>query len=385
MIKNSTNQHISFLMLSATDGSGVNTGTTFVAICKDGGGPVTATNSPVHRSNGAWTLDLSQAETNCDHLLAVMTISGAITAMVQVYPVDPASFKADVSSLATSTEIADIKGAGWSASTDTLELIRDRVDLGITLTASQNDFDPTTDTVANVTTVGSVTNAVTTSNASDVTAIKGVTDKLDTTWQVNGAVYKFTTDALSNGPTGGSAPSAADIYSEFTTGTNADAFKSDVTALATTAQLNALNNISANDVYLEFVSGTNADAFKANVSALSTSAEIASLNDLSVSDVENAIWDADYTNHTTTNTFGDKVLLAQSSHRLVQVDANHNVHSAVHVMEIDSFTAAAIATDAVTELQSGLATAVELATVPKINTAYTHTNQAGDTMTVTIS
>lgn len=321
MIKNSTNQHISFLMLSATDGSNVNSGTTFVAICKDGGGPVTATNSPAHKSNGAWTLDLSQAETNCDHLLAVMTISGAITAMVQVYPVDPASFKADVSSLATSNEISDIKGAGWSSSTDTLALIRDRVDLDITLTAGTQ---------------------------STVNTINGVTTKLDTTWQVNGAVYKFTTDALSNAPTGGSAPSAADIYTEFTT-------------------------------------GANADAFKANVSALATSAEIGALNNLSASDVENAVWDADYTNHTTTNTFGDKVLLAQSSHRLVQVDANHNVHSAVHVMEIDSFTAAAIATDAVTELQSGLATAVELATVPKLNTAYTHTNQSGDTMNVTIS
>lgn len=345
-------------MLSATDGSGVNTGTTFVAICKDGGGPVTATNSPAHKSNGAWTLDLSQAETNCDHLLAVMTISGAITAMVQVYPVDPASFKADVSSLATSTEIDDIKGAGWSSSTDTLQLIRDRIDIIFTGTANIQ---------------------------STVNTINGVTAKLDTTWQVNGAVYKFTTDALSNAPTGGSAPSAADIYSEFTTGTNADAFKANVGALATTAQLNALNNISASDVYLEFVSGSNADAFKANVNALATTAEIAALNDLSLSDVENAVWDADYTNHTTTNTFGDKVLLAQSSHRLVQVDANHNVHSAVHVMEIDSFTAAAIASDAVTELQSGLATAVELATVPKLNTAYTHTNQSGDTMTVTIS
>ena len=303
-------------MLSATDGSGVNTGTTFVALCKDGSGPVTATNSPVHKSNGAWTLDLTQAETNCDHLLAVMTISGAITAMVQVYPVDPANFKADVSGLATSTDISDIKGSGWSASTDTLQLIRDRVDLGITLTAT----------------------------------VSAATDKLDSTlvYTGSGSIYKFTTDALSNAPTGGTAPTASEIYTEFTT-------------------------------------GSNADAFKANVSSLATSAEVSSLNDLSVSDVAGAVWDADYTNHTTTSTFGDKVLLAQSSHRLVQVDANHNVHSAVHVMEIDSFTAAAIASDAVTEIQAGLATASALSLVPKTGTAYTHTNQAGDTMTVTIT
>lgn len=316
MIKNQAGQLISFLMLSATDGSGVNTGTTYVGLMKDGSAPVAATNSPFHKSNGSWTLSLTQAETNCDHLLAVMTISGAITSMTQVYTVDPANFKADVSGLATSTDISDIKGSGWSATTDTLQLIRDRVDLGITLTAT----------------------------------VSAATDKLDSTlvYTGSGSIYKFTTDALSNAPTGGTAPTASEIYTEFTT-------------------------------------GSNADAFKANVSSLATSSEVSSLNDLSASDVASAVWDADYTNHTTTNSFGDKVLLAQSSHRLVQVDANHNVHSAVHIMEIDSFTAAAIASDAVTEIQAGLATASELSLVPKTGTAYTHTNQAGDTMTVTIT
>ena len=60
----------------------------------------------------------------------------------------------------------------------------------------------------------------------------------------------------------------------------------------------------------------------------------------------------------------------------MSVDSNHNVHAAVHVMEPDVITAAALAASAVTEIQTGLITT---------GTAFTHTNQAGDTMTVTIT
>lgn len=51
----------------------------------------------------------------------------------------------------------------------------------------------------------------------------------------------------------------------------------------------------------------------------------------------------------------------------------------------DAIDAAAIKADAVAEIQTGLATATELATVPKIGTQYTHTAQSGDTIQVTIS
>ena len=48
-------------------------------------------------------------------------------------------------------------------------------------------------------------------------------------------------------------------------------------------------------------------------------------------------------------------------------------------------TAVTIDATAITEIQTGLATATELLLVPKTGPAYTHTNQAGDTMTVTIT
>ena len=51
----------------------------------------------------------------------------------------------------------------------------------------------------------------------------------------------------------------------------------------------------------------------------------------------------------------------------------------------DAIDAAAIKADAVAEIQTGLATATELANVPKVGTQYTHTAQSGDTIQVTIS
>jgi len=45
----------------------------------------------------------------------------------------------------------------------------------------------------------------------EVAAIKTVTDKLDTALELDGAVYRYTTNALEQAPTGGSAPSVDDI------------------------------------------------------------------------------------------------------------------------------------------------------------------------------
>ena len=50
-----------------------------------------------------------------------------------------------------------------------------------------------------------------------ITAIKDVTDKVDTTLVLDGAAYQFTANALELAPTGGSAPSAAEIRIEMDT------------------------------------------------------------------------------------------------------------------------------------------------------------------------
>lgn len=61
------------------------------------------------------------------------------------------------------------------------------------------------------------------------------------------------------------------------------------------------------------------------------------------------------------------------------------VSANVQSVATDAIDAASIKADAVTEIQSGLATASELANVPKVGTQYTHTAQSGDTIQVTIS
>lgn len=110
--------------------------------------------------------------------------------------------------------------------------------------AALNDFDPTADTVANVTTVGSVTNPVATDAASrtasqaDVSALATTSDLSVVDSNVD--AIKAKTDQLAftvanqvdaNSLTGGTSP--ADIYTYFTSGTNEDAFKADVTGLST--------------------------------------------------------------------------------------------------------------------------------------------------------
>jgi len=332
MIKNQAGQLISFLMLSATDGSGVNTGTTYVGLMKDGSAPVAATNSPFHKSNGSWTLSLTQAETNCDHLLAVMTISGAITSMTQVYTVDPANFKADVSALATAASITDIKGSTWSASTDTLELIRDRVDLGITLTAGQNNFNPATDTVANVTLV-----ATTTTNSD----MRG-TENANTVAPDNASVALILADTNELQQNQGDWATA--------------------TGFATINPDNA--GITAN--------GT---AIAANLTAINN------LNDVTVQE----FWDALTSGSYASGSFGERLLRSTTQQAEVAVTGSNHVAADIHELQDDVITSATLDASAITDIQSGLAEATELALVPKTGSPYTHTNQAGDTMTVTIT
>lgn len=97
----------------------------------------------------------------------------------------------------TATEMTsaftEIKGATWSSATDTLEAIRDRGDSAWT---TATGFATASDiTTAHSTTDGKI-DAVDDYVDTEVTAIKAVTDKLDTALELDGAVYRYTTNAL---------------------------------------------------------------------------------------------------------------------------------------------------------------------------------------------
>ena len=128
-------------------------------------------------------------------------------------------------------------------------------------TAALNAYDPPTNAemvartlvAADYATAAALT-AVDDYVDAEVAAIKAVTDKLDTTLVLDGAVYDFTAAALAAAPTGGSAPSAADIRTEIDanstklasiledTGTTLDALIKDI---PTNAELEARTLVAA--------------------------------------------------------------------------------------------------------------------------------------------
>jgi hypothetical protein len=186
--KNTTGQYVAFQAISKTDGSDVITGTPVVYYTIDGGTQAQTTATAVHEGNGQWSVSLSQAETNGDHIVFSFVLTGAVTQTVNVYTLDAdltnldvavstrsifdattdtvttdaasrTASQADVSSLATAAALATV-----DANVDSI-LVDTGTDIPASI-AALNDFNPATDTVANVTTVGSVTNPVATDAAS---------------------------------------------------------------------------------------------------------------------------------------------------------------------------------------------------------------------------
>jgi hypothetical protein len=74
---------------------------------------------------------------------------------------------------------------------------------------------------------------------SDITAIKAKTDQL---------AFTVANQVDANALTGGGGDDAATIYSYFISGSNEDAFKADVSGLATAASISGLNDLSQADV-----------------------------------------------------------------------------------------------------------------------------------------
>jgi len=92
--------------------------------------------------------------------------------------------------------------------------------------------------------------------------------------------------------------------------------------------------------------------------------------------VPNVVWDALRASHTVSGSFGERLIGSTNTNNEVAVTGSNHVAADVHDFQTDAIDAAALAASAVTEIQTGLITT---------GTAFTHTNQAGDTMTVTIT
>lgn len=154
------------------------------------------------------------------------------------------AFKADVSALATQASVDTVDSNVDAILVDTNEL-----------QTNQNNWLTAT--------------GFSTHSAADVA--DAVWDELQTDHVTAGSFGAYLDSAISGvSGGGGGGATAAEIYTHFTTGANADAFKADTSSLATSASISALNDISASDVYTYFTGLTRADAFKADVASLST-------------------------------------------------------------------------------------------------------------------
>jgi hypothetical protein len=87
MKKNLSGQFIGTELLT-TAGASLTTGTTNVFITIDNGTQTTASSTASHKGNGYWSVVLSQAETNGDHVAYTFVNSGAPAVTLQTYPGD---------------------------------------------------------------------------------------------------------------------------------------------------------------------------------------------------------------------------------------------------------------------------------------------------------
>jgi len=117
----------------------------------------------------------------------------------------------------------------------------------------------------------------------------------------------------------GGGDSAATIYSYFTSGSNEDAFKADVSSLATSAAISALNDISAADVW-------------------SYATRTITSGGITASEVTDAVWDASVASHNTVGSFGKA--FRQVKEGLVSIDGQVNDLSATSTSFITNLATA---------------------------------------------
>jgi len=145
----------------------------------------------------------------------------------------------------------------------------------------------------------------TVANQVDANALTGASDA---TASNQTTIINHLTDVKGAGWT--STDNLAEI-TEDVTGLNGDAMRGTDGANTTTPPTEA-------QIYAEFVADSNEDAFKADVSSLATSAEVSDLNNLSSSDVAAAVWNAAYASYNSAGTFGKLMDIIRKSNLTIE-------------------------------------------------------------------
>ena len=339
--KNTASQKVSVLAVNPTTGSGVtgNASSITAQISKDGGSSAATNDTNPTELNathhpGVYIFDLTQAETNANMVIVSATSATHPVAFdpVTIYTTNLDDFKADVSAVSTTSQLQGVSGVLAATRTElatvdgNVDSIKTKTD-SLTFTTS-NQVDARARTIDNdlITAAAIAADAIGASElAADAVAeiadqvwnesqsghtsagtfgkyldsevssaatlgeLQGVSGVVATTSQLIGVSGKLVSDI-------DAVPTAAETYAEFISGTNENAFKADVSTLATTSQLQGVSGVvvttsqlvgvsgklvadidavpTAAETYAEFISGSNEDAFKANVSALATTSQL---------------------------------------------------------------------------------------------------------------
>jgi len=216
-----------FSLFSATNGSPMTTGTPVGYYTVDGGVQATLSNAPVHVGHGQWKIALTPGEMNGSVIGLVFTLAGAINTPMTISTV--AKEVIDLTDIAPdNTSIAAIltdTGTTLPAQITGLPTPPTVTEFNARTLPSASYFNPTTDTVSNVTLVATTTtntDMVGTNGANTIAPDNvGINAKLSA---MQGATFNGTTDSLEairnqgdaawTTGAGGSSPTVAQIRTE---------------------------------------------------------------------------------------------------------------------------------------------------------------------------
>lgn len=244
------------------------------------------------------------------------------------------------------TGFNDLSAAAVNAEVDT-----GLADVGLTATITGR-IDASVSSRASATDLATVAGYIDT----EVAAIKSVTDKIDTTLEVDGGGYRFTANALEQAPTGGgSAPTAEEIADAVWD----EAISGHLTSGTTGAALNAAG--SAGDPWATLLPGAYGAGTAGYIVGTNIDAPISGAGGLDAAGVRAAVGLASANLDTQLDALptADEVADEVQTRTIAAV-------ATVNGLANNIITAAALASDAVTEIQSGLATSSALATVDSV-------------------
>jgi hypothetical protein len=185
-----------------------------------------ASSAPTNFSDLAITASTGKVTvgTNDDKTGYSLVVTPPTSAEIYTYFTDGTRedlFKADVSSLATASALATVDTV-----VDGIKLVTDALPDSGALTSLA--------TASALTTVDTVVDGI----ASDLIVVDGIVDAIKA--KTDSLTFTVPNQVDANALTG--VTSAASIYTYFTSGSNEDVFKADVSALATSASISALND-----------------------------------------------------------------------------------------------------------------------------------------------